>query len=81
MVDKTSFENEAGNEGFDMVVKAATHVKEEVERLVEEFDLQRVTKRVEDFSKENPIGFAMTALALGVVAGILMRVPRNMTRH
>lgn len=81
MADKTNFENEAGNEGFDMMVKAATQVKAEVERLVDEFDLHVITKRVDDFSKENPVGFAVAALAIGVMAGVLMRVPRNTIRH
>jgi hypothetical protein len=75
------FQNEPGTEAFDVMVKAATHVKDEVERLVEDFDIHAITKRVEEFGKENPVGFAMTALALGVVAGILMRVPRKMARH
>jgi len=80
MVDK-NFQDQAGNESFEKVVKAATYVKDEVERLVDEFDIQAITRRVEDFGKENPVGFALTALALGVVTGILMRVPRNVSRH
>jgi hypothetical protein len=81
MEKETNFQNEAGNESFDVMVKAAAQVKAEVERLVEEFDLQAITKKVKAFGKENPVEFAVTALALGVVAGLLMRAPKNITKH
>ena len=81
MVDRTGFPNQGENEGFDALVKAASQVKVEVERLVEEFDLQSITKRVEEFGRENPVGLAVTALSLGLVAGIVMRVPKHIARH
>jgi hypothetical protein len=55
------------------VSEAAARVKEDVERLVQGFDLQVITKRVEEFGRDNPVGLALTALTLGVAAGILMR--------
>lgn len=58
---------------YDQVSEAAARVKEDVERLVQGFDLKVITNRVEEFGRENPVGLALTALTLGVAAGILMR--------
>ena len=62
--------------------EATSRVKEDVERLVQGFDLQVIAKRVEDFGKENPMGLAFTALTLGIVAGLFMRgtAPRPLSR-
>jgi hypothetical protein len=82
MAESTEFHGEPGSEGMDAMIKAAIQVKAEVERLVDEFDLKVLTKRVEDFGRRKPIEFALSALAIGVVAGILMRAPmKNITRH
>jgi hypothetical protein len=55
------------------VSEAAARVKEDVERIVQGFDLQVITKRIEEFGRDNPVGLALTALTLGVAAGMLMR--------
>jgi len=80
MAERTNtFQNESQNGGLDIMADAATKVKEDVERLVEGFDLQAIAKRVEDFGRENPVGLALTALTLGVAVGVLMRNPRRLS--
>jgi hypothetical protein len=58
---------------MDTMEDAASRVKADIENLVEGFDLQTVTRRVEEFGRENPVGLALTAIALGVAVGLLMR--------
>jgi hypothetical protein len=48
-------------------------MKREVEQLVGGLDVQSVTRRLEEFGRANPTGLAVTAFAVGVAAGILMR--------
>lgn len=64
--------------GMTMISDAATRVKEDVEQLVQGFDLQAIAKRVEEFGRENPIALALTALTVGVTAGFLLRAPKKM---
>lgn len=79
MADRTtwfkdeSHKDESHREDVDQMSDAMTRVREDVERLVQGFDVQVIAKRVEEFGKENPIGLALTALTLGVATGILMR--------
>ena len=80
MAERTNiFQSDATNSGIDIMADAATKVKEDVERLVEGFDLQAIAKRIEGFGRENPVGLALTALTLGVAVGILMRNQKNLT--
>jgi hypothetical protein len=52
---------------------ATARVKEDVEHLIEGFDFGTISKRVEEFGRENPVGLAVTALTVGVAVGFLMR--------
>ncbi len=61
---------------LDMISEAATRVKEDVEQFVEGFDLQVIAKRIEEFGRENPLALAVSALTLGVAAGVIMRGPK-----
>ena len=53
--------------------QAASQVREDIERMVEGLDFQGVSKKVEELGRTNPVGLAMTALALGVAVGLLIR--------
>ena len=57
----------------DAFSQATSQVREDIERIVEGFDFQGVSRRVEEFGKKNPVGLAMTALVLGMAVGLLMR--------
>ena len=61
------------NPNLDPFSQVASQVREDIERIVEGFDFQGVSRRVEEFGKKNPVGLAMTALVLGVAVGLLMR--------
>lgn len=77
MADRNNpFQNQSQNNGFDMMSDAAAKVREDIEHLVEGFDVQTIMNRVEEFGRENPVGLALTAVTLGVAVGFLMRSPR-----
>jgi hypothetical protein len=61
------------NETRTQMSDAASRVREDIENLVEGFDIPTMTRRVEEFGRENPIGLALTAMGLGVAVGMLMR--------
>lgn len=50
-----------------------SQVRSDIDQFVEGFDVKMLTKRVEEFGKDNPVGLALTALTIGVAAGILMK--------
>lgn len=74
------FENEASNVMRD-VNEAASRVREDVEKFVEGFDFQAVSKKVEEFGRGNPMGLAVMALGLGVAAGFMMRSGRSVPQE
>ena len=57
----------------DSIKNAAAQVKANVEQLVEDFDIQGIARKVEDFGKANPLGLALTSLTLGLAVGFLLR--------
>lgn len=57
----------------DSFTQAASQVREDIERMVEGLDFQGVSRKLEEFGRRNPVGLAMTALAMGVAVGLLMR--------
>ncbi|NBU22015.1 hypothetical protein EBS43_11500 [bacterium] len=61
------------SENSDPFSHAASKVREDIERIVEEFNFQGVSQKIEEFGKKNPVGLAMTALALGVAVGFMIR--------
>ncbi len=56
-----------------------SRVKADVERLVQGFDFQTITQRVEEYGRENPIGLALGALTVGLAVGAFMRPPKKNT--
>lgn len=48
-------------------------VRSEIDRLVGGLDLQQVTRKVQDFGRENPVALALAALTVGIAAGMLVR--------
>lgn len=66
-------EQSQADQASDPFSQAASQVREDIERMVEGFDFQGVSKKVEQLGRSNPVGLAMTALALGVAVGLLMR--------
>ena len=66
---------------FERLNEAASKVKADVERLVEGFHLEILIKKVEDFGRANPMGLAVTALTLGVAAGILVNTTKRNYIH
>jgi hypothetical protein len=78
MADRNNpFQNQTQGNGLDMMSDAASQVKQDIEHLVEGFDVQTILRRVEDFGRENPVGLALTAVTLGVAVGFLMRTPKS----
>jgi hypothetical protein len=76
MVEKTqSFQDsfQDKNQQFDKISEAASEVKADIEKFVEGFDMRALMSRVEEFGKQNPFGLALSALTLGLAAGLLMR--------
>jgi len=61
------------NEARGDMSDAASRVREDIEHLVQGFDIPTMTRRVEEFGRDNPIGLALTAMGLGVAVGMLMR--------
>lgn len=47
-------------------------VKSDVDELLNEIDVDRITSRVEEFGKQNPLMLAAGALTIGLAAGLLM---------
>ena len=66
---------------FERINDAASRVKADVEQLVEGFHLEILIKKVEDLGRANPMGLAVTALTLGVAAGILVSGSRRNFIH
>ena len=74
MADRTgSFRDESQNGQHDFLSDAASKVKADIEGLIEGFNVQAVVDRVQEFGKVNPVGLALTALTVGIAAGVLMR--------
>ncbi len=73
-----TFQNDSKSSRADMLSDATAQMQEDIEQLVEGFDLKAIAKRVEEFGRENPVGLALTALTLGVAVGILMHNPRRL---
>lgn len=48
-------------------------IRSDVDQLIEEVDINRLTDRVEEFGRQNPLALALGALTVGVAAGLLMR--------
>ncbi|MFZ9594724.1 MAG: hypothetical protein ACO3A2_01455 [Bdellovibrionia bacterium] len=65
------------DDGLEAILKAAHQVRADVERMVDECDLQAITHRVDELGRRNPLGLALVALSLGVMAGILLRDPQS----
>jgi hypothetical protein len=65
-------------DALDSISDATSKVKQSVEQFVEDFDLQSVARRVENFGRENPVGLALTALTVGLAVGLLVKSPRRM---
>ena len=61
------------NPQFEKISETASEVKADIERFVEGFDMKQLMSRVEEFGKQNPFGLALSALTLGLAAGLLMR--------
>lgn len=60
--------------------EAVTHLKNEIEKLVKDFNIQELAKNVEDYGKKNPVGLALTSLSIGIAAGLLFRnTSKNLT--
>jgi hypothetical protein len=57
--------------------QASEQVREDMKRIVEGFDAQAISKRLEEFGRKNPVGLALTALAFGVAVGLIMRGSKN----
>ncbi len=53
--------------------EATDQVRNDIKRLVDGFDVQAISKSMEDFGRENPLGLAIAALGLGIGVGLLMR--------
>jgi hypothetical protein len=53
--------------------EATEQVRKDVKRLMDGFDLHAISKSMEDFGRQNPIGLALAALGLGISVGLLMR--------
>jgi hypothetical protein len=64
----------------DMMSDATSRVKADMEHLVEGFDVQTITQRIEEFGRENPVGLALTALTLGVAVGFLMKPKKTLNQ-
>ncbi len=69
-----------GSDRQDAISEATARVRENVEQFVEGFDLQAISKRIEDFGRENPMGLAISALTLGLAIGVLVRKPRQLSQ-
>ena len=61
--------------------EATEQVKRDVKRIMDGFDLQAISKGMEDFGRENPLGLALAALGLGIGVGLLMRSIGNFDKH
>ena len=82
MAERTNpFQNESENSGFDPITDAASKMKADIEGLIEGFNMQAVVERVQEFGRANPLGLALTALTVGVAAGVLMRNARQLRSH
>lgn len=52
-------------------------VKSEVDELVDSLDLGGALRHLQNFGRERPIVLALTALTLGVAAGLLIKSPEE----
>lgn len=48
-------------------------IRSDVDQLIDEVDINRLTDRFEQFGRENPLALALGALTVGVAAGLIMR--------
>lgn len=48
-------------------------IKADVDSLIDELDFSQVTRKVEDFGRQNPLALAFGALTVGLAAGLMMR--------
>ena len=48
-------------------------IRARFDRLVEDFNFQQLSQKVQDFGRQNPMALALSALTLGIVAGVMMR--------
>lgn len=67
------FSNESKKDSLNNVSDMLSQVRSDIDDFVEGFDVKAIAQRVEEFGKANPVGLALTALTIGVAAGILMR--------
>lgn len=61
----------------DDASRAINEVKTEADELMDALDFPRMSEKVQEFGKKNPIALAVAALTLGVAAGLWMR--RNLS--
>ncbi len=74
MAERTQpFPTDNRDSNFDRISETNSQVRAEIESFVEGFDIRSVTQRIEEFGRENPIGLALGALAVGVAAGLFMK--------
>ena len=62
----------AGNSP-DSSKDAVEQIRARVEGMIEGFNFQQLSRKVRAFGRENPMALALSALTLGIVAGVMMK--------
>lgn len=73
-----SFNRESSEGNHESMDEALSQIKSDISRLVDGFDIDLISEKIEEFGKANPVGLALTAMGVGLAVGVLMKQSRRL---